>query len=468
MNISREHFLKKGLLGIGLFAATRNSQASNERHQASNIFHYGAKGDGKHDDTKALLKAIKQTGSCYIPSHPNPFVISEAEVSSCSIYGEGMISKKKGAVACFITKDKDVLIDGITFLSADSYQNSKSDIKLGDSSSNIRIHNCHFKSSLYSAISADTNGETDKSLTYKAPASHILISNCLIDGQYSRGLYLHNVFEISILNNVLKNTLFDAIRLRQKTGSCLINSNQFFNIGTKKSKDSQDAIDTYWSGQSLTITNNIIKRCSKHALDLKGSSFDESYGTEKIIIANNQISEIDYCGINLSASTNKSTQRAVSKVIINSNLIERCNQQKVSSGNAAILVREKIKNLTITSNLISDNNCRGIFISNLKPNIEENQSIIISSNQCIDNGFKNDGHGILVSSCRFFIIKDNICENTTDQKKQIVGIAIVDDKKRGFKPSKGILTNNVCVNNKKSSIIIPKNSEIMSKDNMEA
>ena len=261
MKFSRKDFLKKTLMGVGLIAVNANANVTNTYYPKANILNFGAKANGKSDDSYAIIKALKELGECYIPKHPNGFILGDIIIEATNIHGPGTVVKSPKAKSIFIMSGVKSSIEGLTFNSKDKYINTVTEIRLASSAMNIKIQDCNFESSIYSAIAADTNGVDDQSLTYKEVAKDIMISNCIFSGRYSRPIYLHSVENISIIDNIIKNSLFDGIRLRQRTGKCLIANNQFSNIGTKKSSDSQDAIDSFWSGSELTITNNMIDNC---------------------------------------------------------------------------------------------------------------------------------------------------------------------------------------------------------------
>jgi len=471
MKFSRKDFLKKTLMGVGLIAVNANANVTNTYYPKANILNFGAKANGKSDDSYAIIKALKELGECYIPKHPNGFILGDIIIEATNIHGPGTVVKSPKAKSIFIMSGVKSSIEGLTFNSKDKYINTVTEIRLASSAMNIKIQDCNFESSIYSAIAADTNGVDDQSLTYKEVAKDIMISNCIFSGRYSRPIYLHSVENISIIDNIIKNSLFDGIRLRQRTGKCLIANNQFSNIGTKKSSDSQDAIDSFWSGSELTITNNMIDNCSKHGLDIKGHSPDGSYGSNKVIISNNQIKNSQHCGILLSAAAKLKSgkYKSVHNITVSNNIIEKSNQAKVASGNAAVFLRHGLSNIILNSNQIINNYCRGIFINNGEAEARANRSIIISDNQCVNNGYKKDGHGIIVSSVDGLIIRGNICENseTYSEKRQLVGIAVVNDTKRGFSATSGIITNNICRNNKKAQLIVPKKTNtLIVKDNL--
>lgn len=469
MKFSRKEFIKGSLLILSTISLKANATSKAKHSPDSNILNFGAKADGVSDDSKAVREALLEHSECYIPKTKNSFILGDIKVDSSRVYGLGKIRKKEGSKSIFQIMGNSSQISGLEFVSGDAYTNGMADIRLMESAKNIKILDCNFKSNIYSAITADQNGKSDQSLTYSKPAEDIIISSCIFSGKYSRPIYLHSVSNITISNNIIKNSLFDGIRLRQKVGKCIISNNHFSNIGTKKSDDTQDAIDTYWSGHELIISNNIIDGCAKHGIDIKGHEPNSNYGSNKVIIENNIIKNSMYCGISLSAGKKGKQKKFISihSIVISNNIIEKSNRIKLPAGNAGIFIRHGVKNITINSNQIINNLCRGIYITNQELKAQANESIIISENQCVNNGYEGDGYGILVSSVNGVIIRGNICENKSKSDQQQVGIAVINDTKRGFSKTTGIIKDNICRKNLKAQIIVPPEyKELIIKDNL--
>lgn len=448
MKFNRKDFFKLSLVSLISFKVhAQNNDTENIPH---NIKNFGAKGDGKSDDSIALKRCLKKFASCYIPR--GHFLLNEVQIKDAKIYGNGEIKTATGAQYA-IGLGSNTHLDGITFSAITPYKNSISDIKLLESASNIKITNCNFNSSTYSAINADANGIDDSSLSYKKNAANILISQNIFNGKYSRHIYLHSVQEIQILSNQFLNSLFDSIRLRQNTSDIIISSNLFKNIGTQKSTDSQDAIDTYWSGNKLIISDNIIDKCSKHGLDIKGRQPSNKYGSDKIQISNNQIRNTQHCGISLSAGATLKDKKIspIENIIIHSNIIEKNNTSR-TKGNAAIQLRQSIKSCQIYNNQVQNNYGRGIFVFNPIKGAPQSENIIISKNICLDNGYQNDAHGIIITDVKDLICTDNICKNTKSGNTQIVGIAITHNKALGFNKTTGVIENNIVSGHKHNMI----------------
>ncbi len=461
--MKRSDFLKFIGVGLALPALGRSqpkqSQANNKR--IDDITNYGAISDGKTDVTSAIRDCLKANSSAFIPMTAKGFIAGGIILKESKIYGSGVLIRSKKADYTIMTKGKNCIVEGLVFKSANgNYNNGVSDINIGESSHSVRIHSCKFESDHYCAISADKNAEKDLKLTYKSPVKEIIISKNIFAGNYSRALYLHSAEELIISDNIIKQTLFDGIRLRQRIKKCIISKNIFNNIGTKKHTDSQDAIDTYWSGEELIISDNIIKNCSKNAIEVKGVSPDSTGATGKVIITGNEILNTSYSAIHISSGASKSI--TVKDFIIANNIIKYSGTAKVSKGNAAIFIRHGVENLNINSNIISSNNSRGIFLANIKKDNEIVKNVTITANNLIDNGNENEGYAILSSGVENCNIYANNIDNKNGQQK--VAIAITDQK---GSESTAIINGNIIRSNKKESILYnKKNKKILVNNNL--
>lgn len=448
MKLTRKSFLKYS--GLYLLSTSLNLNAKEDSKKEVNVKDFGAKGDGQTDDTLAFQKALKENNACFIP--PGKYLLKELILSEQKLYGHGQILMSPSAKFAIGLKS-NTIIEGLEFISKSIYKNTISDLKILENAKHVLIKNNRFTSSTYSAISADINGKDDTSLTYKNSAQDIKILENFFTGNYSRHIYLHSVNDLIISHNSFSDSNFDSIRLRQRVENSIISHNIFKNIGTLKSKDSQDAIDTYWSGNKLTISHNLIEGCSKHGLDIKGHNPNGDYGSEKIIISHNQIRNSQHCGISLSAGAalKNNIIKPLKNIIIENNIIEANNQSK-TPGNAGIQLRQGIQDSQITKNQIYGNLGRGIFAFNPIERAPQLKNLIISQNIVKNNGFKKDAHGIILSSVENLVCTENICENEKAGNEQQIGLAIIHDTKRGFKKTTGIIKDNILNGHKMNRI----------------
>ncbi|WP_412474221.1 right-handed parallel beta-helix repeat-containing protein [Halobacteriovorax sp. YZS-1-1] len=457
--MKRSHFLK--LIGLSIAAPVfgqtstkKNSKTNTNRDKrADDITNYGALSDGKTDASSAIRACLKANSSAYIPMTTHGFIAGDIVVNQSKIHGNGTLIRKNKSSYTLLTKGSNCEVNGIVFKSQGSkYTNGVSDIIIGESSKSIRIHNCKFESSHYCSISADKNSDSDLKLTYKSPVKSIVISKNIFSGKYSRALYLHSVEDLQIIDNIIKETLYDGIRLRQRIKKCIISKNLFNDIGIKKHQDSQDAIDTYWSGEELIISDNIIKNCSKNAIEVKGVSPDSTGATGKVVISGNEILNTAYSAIHISSGASKTTK--VKDFVIANNIIKKAGTVGAKRGNAAIFIRHGVESLVISSNIISENNSRGIFLANLEKDQDAIKNVTISANNLVDNGNKEEGYAILSSGVENCIISANNIENKNGLQK--VAIAITDQKD---KSSKAVISSNIISSNHKETILYNKKNK---------
>ena len=476
--MKRFTFLKSialGSLAASPFIANGKTAQSKKRIHSpnSNILNYGAKGDGKTNDSSAVEAALKAHGEAYLPRLKNQFfLLGNIKVNSSKIYGLGKIRKLTKANFIFELSGKKAEISGLSFESQLGSGNGFTEIKIGEDLEFGLIQNNRFDGKIYSAIGADKNGETDGSLRYSSRAKNIKISNNFFKG-YSRPVYLHSVENIDISHNTFQDTFYDAIRLRQNTQFCLISSNTFENIGTVNSTDSQDAVDSYWSGENLIISSNIIKSTNKQGLDIKGMAPQKNYGTGKVIISENHILNTKFSGILLSSGAKRSDGffQRVHNFIIKGNYIEGCNTARNGVGDAAILSRHGISNLIISENIIQSNHARGISIVNREKDAPQCENVTIISNHCHNNGIKNNKSnlGIHLAGINNFQVMNNFLGNIKEKKNpiQTIGLAFMEED-NGFKSNfVGQIKNNIFQGNTTQSFVAPeKMKKQMKTDNI--
>lgn len=446
----------------------------------------GIESDGLTDVTSKIQTALLTRDSLLLPE--GSYLVGDLELTGKKLYGTGTIIKNVNAERALIL-NSNCEINGLRFESVvNGFQ--RAEIKLNDGAENILITGCRFESeALYAAISADVNGVNDSFLTYSEVASNIIISNNIFIG-YVRPLYLHSVENITIVNNSFKDCLRDAIRLRQETGMALISGNTFKDIGEDSSSvierpanwisldsyslgervsvppfgifectvasstiganpntsgasewsivdrsyfETKDAIDTFWSGRELVISNNIIDTTASVGIDIKGSEPSGLYSTESVIITGNMIKNTFGIGLNFHSSALLDTGdfagefRYVGNCIISDNVFQGCNAEKYDVAQPAINIRQGTSNVSIENNHIKNHFGRGINLLNLDQNSDINRSLKVVGNQIIDCGLA--GHagniGLNVSPVDGAIIKNNIIENTNFQpeyKMTVTGV----------------------------------------------
>ena len=311
------------------------------------------------DETANFVRAFASASALFLPE--GNYIVGDLVLNGKNLFGQGTLIKEANAQDTLIVQGDGTKIKGIYFRST-STGVRRSEIKLDDGCKNVTISDCDFEGSIYGCITADTNGVNDKALTFVNRASNIQIANNIFKG-YVRPLYLHSVEDVLINANSFRDTLRDAIRIRQDSGFLSITNNMFKDIGEFSPSiverpanwistggvyevgdqvsvppfgiyecntahtsttllnpatggsslwdpvsiayfETMDAIDTFWSGKEMIIANNMIDTTASVGIDIKGSEPSGDYSTTSVIVANNEIKNTFGIGLNFhSAST---------------------------------------------------------------------------------------------------------------------------------------------------------------------
>jgi hypothetical protein len=435
----------------------------------NSVLRYGADPTGVADSTTAFTNCLAENAVAFVPS--GLFKLSNLTLDSKSIMGTGTLTRAAGSPHTITMLGDNPRIEGVTFDTAQSAVNGESDIKLGDSCQFPEVEKCKFRSTLYSAISADTNGVDDTSLTYAAPANGFVFQNNKVEGSYSRHLYLHNVESMRIVNNSFKGSKRDSIRLRQATRKVLISGNIFddigeewpdiierprnwsslesFTLGQEVSVppfgifrcivanstiganpatlgaaewtniaqgyfETKDVVDGFHSTIEFIFTNNIINKCASYGLDLKGAEPQGLYVSQKMIITNNLFQNCFIGGINLffGSFLNDLSFKYVSQISISNNIFTGNNRERFDVSESPIKVRGGVRGVSITNNIIEKNYARALNIANFD-GAGINKDFIITGNHIYSNGLAGNlsAVGINAGAVDGMIIKNNVIKN---------------------------------------------------------
>ncbi|WP_026829766.1 right-handed parallel beta-helix repeat-containing protein [Exiguobacterium antarcticum] len=426
-----------------------NALALIKKNQEENAYPVKGKGDGITDDTEAFNQALSISDVVYVPKGKT-YLIGNVIVDGKKIIGHGKIKKMNSAECAFHLKGNEATIEGLIFIAQASVGQPNTDIKLGEGAKNCKIFNNTFLSPIYSAIAGAVD-TLQGGVPYATNASGVLISSNVFKGPYARPMHLHSIDNLTIETNIIRDCNYDAIRLRENDGYCIINANQFINIGDPAWVDDQtrDAVDTYWSGDTLTITNNIVRKTAFAGFDIKG--IVGSNMSRRIIISNNQIQDTRYNGIHIYGDVDNNLLY-LDSVIISDNIITGCNQNKNASGSHGIHLKGCAKYVNIHDNIVTSCFGRGIFVNNAYAGSIQ-KSFKVSGNLCVNNGIQNvtgDAEaGINITGVDGVILTNNICENdpTLPNPYQAVGI-YMRTTDTSVTPSKtGLVSENICRNN---------------------
>ncbi|MEZ5448359.1 MAG: right-handed parallel beta-helix repeat-containing protein [Thiolinea sp.] len=306
----------------------------------------------------------------------------------------------------------DVTIDSVHFRPLFSQGQPNCDIKLGDGAQDVRINDNNFDgyAGPYSAIC----GADDSSVggvEYAQHARGVLITNNFFKG-YSRPLYFHSIDNVTIQGNIIRDTLRDAIRLRENDGYTLINGNHFINIGNDPaSMETQDAVDTFWSGYKLIISDNVVRGTSGVGFDIKGVAPDNMSGSHNIIIANNQIADTLYSAIVFHGDFE--TGSPTHSLLVEGNVIENTSTSAIL-GNAAIWIKGAARYITLANNQVVSNKNRGITVQTRSGQFDGSvKGLQVLGNTVVNNGIATEPSsiGIYIQGVDGLTLSNNIVTN---------------------------------------------------------
>lgn len=416
--------------------------------------------DSLADQSAAMRASLDQNKSISVPANQTWRVDGLELLDDESINGQGTICKATSSPYALKVSGKNVQISNLTFRPQTVSGQPNCDIQLADGASQVRIQSNHFEGNSYSAI-CGANESALGGVAHQQPATGVILSQNTFVG-YVRPIFLHSVNNITISDNILSDSLHDAIRLRENNGQVLISGNQFINVGARTpSADTQDAIDSFWSGQKLIISDNIVSRTEGVGFDIKGVDPENAgIGSRSVIIANNHISETFDSALVLHGDLDNG--QANHTILITGNIIE----DSVRSGSyadAVIWAKGAVKYLTIADNQLRSNQARGITVQTRSGQSDGSVAgVHITGNMLINNGVSDapSSIGIFALGVQGINVSNNTVGNdlTLANPYTRYGIylsQIVD----------GIVKNNILRCNSASAISVAGNN-IIQADNL--
>ena len=387
--------------------------------------------DHQRNDSEFLERLLAKNDHVIIPAGVELRVGGVDVGPGKRVSGPGRLSKIRDAPYALKIVGKNVVIDDLHFQPQKVFGQPNCDIKLGDGAGNIQIRNNYFEGGTgpYSAICAANDIESAEGTEYEHHVKGVLITNNIFNG-YVRPLFFHSVDNLTIQGNILRESIRDAIRLRENDGYVIINSNQFFDIGRDDGLDqTQDAIDSCWSGLKLVITDNIVRRTACIGFDIKGKQNYSGQGSSSVIIANNHISETASSGIVLAGSYKK---KPIHTVIVEGNILEH-NSRIAKNGSAAIWVKGAARYITIANNHVAFNWNRGITVQTRSGKFDGTVTgIQITGNTVLNNGKNNQTYsiGIYILGVDGLILSENMVVNDTflENPLQKIGVVVAPEK----------------------------------------
>jgi hypothetical protein len=402
----------KSLLGIS-FLPRAVAASDKQFKQSENVFSFGAKGDGKSDDTRAFKEWFARHDSLNLPQG-KCFILGELELEGKSLIGPGVIKIKTGAKSALTLKGISSRIININFIGQGTGRRPEAEVLLAPGLTHAIIEGCTFSGELFNAIGCGVNSEKDKSLNLDDIRANIAVINNQFKGRYSHHLYLHQANNLIITNNFFENSSHDSIRLRQLVKSTTISQNHFKNIGISKDTDSKDAVDCFWSGHQLIISDNHFENIAVNGIDLKGHSPDLDYGSSRVTISGNHFRQVGFSGILISSGEKSAGEwKAIRNVSVVNNHFESCGHASSNANDAALFMRHNQEMVIVNSNQFYGNFNKGIMVGNFAAGAPVSKNILIQNNLFSNNGqSKNlERYGIHVLGGSGVIIQGNIITN---------------------------------------------------------
>ena len=415
--------------------------------------------NGTLTDKAAITRAFELSKTVIIPSGHSCLLDGLDMINAGStLKGEGTVIKSSTAFYGIGVKAKNCTIKNLVFEGEQTSGQPNSDIKMFEGADNTKVTGNTFKGNGYSAVIAQNDEDfPDGETPYTNPVSGVMILDNIFEAQdkgtklwYVRPLTLTSISNITIANNIFRDTGFDAIRTRTSQKHVTIVNNQFIDIGDADWPDAQtrDAIDTAFDNTNLLIHSNQVFNAAFAGFDLKGA------GTTKnnfsVIVTNNLIQGTRREGISFYGIDGDPAN--VGEIIIQGNILSDCNQADETVGDACILVSGSCRNMQIKDNQLSASFGRGINMSGGSPRYLS----------IIGNHITNCGDvGINLLDVKYCNISDNMIINDSDvgnPNSMEAGIRVVVAETPIY-PRTGIMRNNIVANTTAANIQLGGSAE---------
>ncbi|WP_219642063.1 right-handed parallel beta-helix repeat-containing protein [Cohnella sp. CFH 77786] len=366
---------------------------------------YGAKGDGKSDDTAAIQAAVNKVGKSGggVVFFPNGvYKVSDSiVVSHDRVTLEG---QSWGAELRMVKHPKRIIvIEG-------SWDNTVKNLKLTLGLSNVTRHDQDF--GIYV-----TNG-----------ASHFLIERIFGNG---KGIMVRgNVATGTIRDNRIQNTLADGIHLTGGARYILVTGNELSNTG-----DDSIAVVSYQSQKVLTkqivIAGNTVRNSRSRGI--------AHVGGYQVEIRDNRIQGTASSGILVDRDNNYQTYSPVN-TLIEGNTVTGAGTYGLKGGNQfGIEVSKGAAYVTITDNTVNGSKSRGISVAanrtiirnNVSSNNEDSGMTVTANDVVIAGNLleKNGMYGFVAeNSDRLRISGNRIADNNTRKISHIDNFLLKDSE----------------------------------------
>ncbi len=201
--------------------------------------------------------------------------------------------------------------------------------------------------------------------------------------------------------------------MRQAVEEVIISHNKFDDVGISEQEVSRDAVDSYWSGRELILSNNLISKTGCMGFDIKGAEPQGKYQTGQVVIANNFIKETRYSAILLSSAgvPAKARARLVGSMVVQGNFISACNRKNQSENDAAIWVHHGLYRTQINNNHIDTHRGHGIALTNFFKGALGLQSLQVNSNMIYGCRYQGKAAGLYVHQITGLQMNSNMVED---------------------------------------------------------
>lgn len=409
-------------------------------HISADVFvdKYGAKGDGKTDDTKAIQKAIDAVGkgkvifsakkiylvnSIYIINKSDIILDGNQAVLKRAIQSQYTTYENAGILCVFA--GKSIIIQNLIFDGQQKKQTVKgfnTGVFIGSDKSRHTFFN---------------NNHGDAKIN-----KNITIKNCLFfntgmnyEGvdKFGDGIYAHSTDSLSIRNNKFENMGRWGVACSESFNilvqkNTIINTNEFLALGgIDIENEGDDNINGSYS-RNILITQNVLQGRSSIYVQT-GATAKNSKGKyhylDKISITENILNfyfaePYSRSAIFISAVDQQNFGVAINNLKIQNNIIKSINPN-IGNGIEFYLFGEKIdfKNVNVTDNQIYA--FQNGIITN-KSVVPVFQNVFFKDNKIISEGAGENGSGISVYAAKYlnFRLENNYLEDFSGNGIQII------------------------------------------------
>jgi hypothetical protein len=375
---------------------------------AVNVIDFGAVGDGVADDTAAIQAAVN-SGAFEIIIPEGTYSTGAISVSSNvrKITGSGTFKQKALGANVLSISVNNILIDGIKFVSAATYNvttSASSNTAVSFSGvSNVKVTNCIFETFSYFGVYAENSTDVI--------VSNNQINNCFGAVRY-RGV-TRGIINNNLINGGLNETEFHAvIGLDSTNGHSFGVCNQISIDGNVLNCSTWSEAIMVHAGIDVVVSDNAIKNAS---FGIGANTFNATDTTQNITITGNAVTlrsatsgsaTANYCIFVGGSSVNFNP----ASTTISNNVCRDGNRALLASNQGAIAV-QYCQSSTISGNSIINSYGAGIVVNDNATQININGNVIdsVSVASGITRGIS------VVNSSSDIAIRENIIRSVSGE-----------------------------------------------------